>query len=367
MVVDYGQLKPARVFLPTFFAEPKVIMHPYRMDAYTREFVKRELSERLGRDVSDNDLFPASPHRARIKSPEFWGIVDELRAVAYERPVTKDELQSMLAATRHEGIWLQKTWPRNRGGAPGCWLSGAPSLPAHIEWPSRKLPSGQSNPLYFAAQFNCAELKRVFPRSLLPECGTVFFFYDPIFGCRDDWNGPAKIIHTPEDSSGLPIRQMPALAPLGDLRSDPWFHEDMVLPPEGELAPRQNVTLLPLTAYTETRFHCRAYDDAVRALVKPFEDRFPQSDYVAPKGSLFDRLFPKRPEEPPKQYNHNLFVGPCDGDWSEATTRPILTLVSGDEDIGVSTPNDIPITFKAPIGATGMFSLEEAEVQEWEG
>lgn len=129
------------------------------------------------------------------------------------------ELEELLDAAEHPGFFLRKTLNPNDPGAAWCWLGGAPTMPDDIVWPVTKEAYSQpSIPLHFVAQIDLASIPRRKGLPAMPQTGTLFFFYDPIFGPNDDFrNDNAQIIYVADDVSGIPERKMPDLPSLDTL------------------------------------------------------------------------------------------------------------------------------------------------------
>lgn len=113
----------------------------------------------------------------------------------------------------------------------GCFLGGAPQLPADLTWPR----DGAGRPLVHLAQIDLASLPQevhvgdaVLPLPSFPRTGTLFVFA----ACADDElyemePGTFAILHTDRDVRGLAPVQPPADAPvLGPYaavaHSEPW-------------------------------------------------------------------------------------------------------------------------------------------------
>jgi len=129
------------------------------------------------------------------------------------------QIDELLRAAEHPGFFLRKTLNPNDPGAARCWLGGAPTMPEHIAWPVTKEAYIQpSIPLHFVAQIDLASIPWREGLPSMPRDGTLFFFYDPIFGPTDDFrNDSAQIIYVTDDVSAAPARKMPDLPDLDTL------------------------------------------------------------------------------------------------------------------------------------------------------
>ena len=108
-------------------------------------------------------------------------------------------------------------------GSSGCWIGGEPTLPLDVEWPYYDVPNGPPVPMHFAAQIDLSQSPLTFAQTGLPEQGTLFFFYDPIFApCYRMLKEGRKVIYVKECLSNVPARVMPEFSTHED-------HKDMEL------------------------------------------------------------------------------------------------------------------------------------------
>jgi uncharacterized protein YwqG len=106
------------------------------------------------------------------------------------------------------------------------YLGGHPQLPPSIEWPIADPNSGQlyaNRPIAFLAQIDCSEIPDFDGRSILPEEGTLFFFYNT---CEWDYypgeEPLGRVIYYPESVNGFAPRRPPD----DFVEYEPESHED---------------------------------------------------------------------------------------------------------------------------------------------
>ena len=117
--------------------------------------------------------------------------------------LTEAEIEALVQEARKPALLLNKTKFPDGPGEPGCWLGGDPTLPPDIEWPYHEV-EGVPVPLSFVAQINLARVPRRPEFPPVPETGTLFFFFDPVFSTSD-----AKVIYVEDEFSRTPPRRMP--------------------------------------------------------------------------------------------------------------------------------------------------------------
>lgn len=134
-----------------------------------------------------------------------------------------EELSNMLKVVRRPGVLLMKTPYSDDPGVPGSWFGGEPTLPPEIEWPVHKVCSEDGQviseiPMHFLVQINLATLPLPEGVPELPQTGTLFFFFEPIF-CNNFGIAPdcGRVIYVEEDVSECPTRSMPKIPPLSEL------------------------------------------------------------------------------------------------------------------------------------------------------
>lgn len=140
------------------------------------------------------------------------------RLAERERVPTQEEIDQAIEDARRPALLLNKTKFPDDPGEPGCWLGGAPTLPPDIEWPYHEV-EGVMSPLYFVTQINLTRVQASISFPSLPDRGTLFFFYDPMF-----LTFHGKVIYVEEDVSICQPRRMPSLPGPEDFLDDPSVH-----------------------------------------------------------------------------------------------------------------------------------------------
>jgi uncharacterized protein YwqG len=123
-----------------------------------------------------------------------------------------DEYESQLTEAVAESIFITtEASPQESFPIGASRIGGLPDLPAELEW-----PSADDTPLAFLAQFNLDELRKFDTRTLLPESGFLFFFYD---GDQRAWGFDPKdqqywrVVFHPGSASDLARREAPVSLP----------------------------------------------------------------------------------------------------------------------------------------------------------
>lgn len=152
------------------------------------------------------------------------------------------ELEAYIHKYRKTGIVLQRVYPPTAFPKVRSRLGGLPQLPQAFEWPTG-VSYGQTIPMHFLAQIDCAELPGV--ESLMPRQGMLFFFAVNEEEQIWDTDPPQERVrvlyaqHVPEDQ---PERQAPEhLRPIlnVNLAKSPFTEPEWLLP--GESGPRLHV------------------------------------------------------------------------------------------------------------------------------
>lgn len=162
------------------------------------------------------------------------------------------ELAEMLEAAKRQGIFLRKTPHVNDTGAPGCWLGGAPTLPADIDWPWYEDRGVKEAPMHFMAQIDLAQVPRVDGLPEFPATGTLFFFFDPMIApARDTMPHSGQVIYVDSDVSALPPRQMPDLPVIENEEEICYFFREK--PTHGYV--KRPITFEPVEMIEDDLFH----------------------------------------------------------------------------------------------------------------
>ncbi|MEO0625138.1 MAG: DUF1963 domain-containing protein [Pseudomonadota bacterium] len=175
---------------------------------------------------------------------------DEIHAEIVRKPEaewTPLERAFVVERARRPAVMLVPTEKPDDPGAPGCWLSGKPTLPAEIPWP-HFMHNGEifeDVPLHFFAQLNLAHVPWLASCPEMPRTGTLFFFADMVFPHNGPYPGCAKVIYVDDDVSQCAPRDMPPVtfADMKAVRSG-WQHR-------GPLPPRWNLSFLVYDTFTE--------------------------------------------------------------------------------------------------------------------
>ena len=152
------------------------------------------------------------------------------------------ELEAYIHKHRKTGIVLQRAYPPTAFPKVRSRLGGLPQLPQTFEWPVG-VSYGESTPMHFLAQIDCAELPRV--ESLMPTQGMLFFF--AVNDEEQIWNTEAprervRVLYAHNVPEDQPVRQAPEnLRPILDVKTvdSPYTEPEWLLP--GESGPRLHV------------------------------------------------------------------------------------------------------------------------------
>jgi hypothetical protein len=138
--------------------------------------------------------------------------------------------EQIVADATSQSLFLRKVPGATRMGEPGCWLGGRPTLPPGIEWPIsvfENSPDLPDLPMHFLAQIDLAALADRQGLPTRPLSGTLFFFLDTIFAPTVGApRGGGTVIYWPEDVTGFPERQKPAIPDVTDHRWVSFWYRD---------------------------------------------------------------------------------------------------------------------------------------------
>ncbi|UXZ97524.1 DUF1963 domain-containing protein [Pseudomonas phytophila] len=149
------------------------------------------------------------------------------------------ELEAYFQKHRKTGIVLQRVYPPTAFPKVRSRLGGLPQLPQTFEWPIG-VSYGESTPMHFLAQIDCAELPRV--ESLMPTQGMLFFFAvndEEQIWDTDPPQERVRVLYAPNVPAEQPERQAPEhLRPIQDVNKadSPHTEPGWLLP--GESGPR---------------------------------------------------------------------------------------------------------------------------------
>lgn len=123
------------------------------------------------------------------------------------------DVPDILAQYKVPGVALIRTQLESGAGTPGCWFGGKPRLPAHIPWPvNDEWHDDPKMPMHFLCQLDLAQ----FPVAVfeyfdtLPRSGTLFFFYDAVYGgAGSELFDASAVIYVEEDVADIPYRDLP--------------------------------------------------------------------------------------------------------------------------------------------------------------
>jgi uncharacterized protein YwqG len=129
-------------------------------------------------------------------------------------------------------------------------IGGAPDLPADFEW-----PSFGGKPLLFLAQLDLAEVRRTHASPLLPEGGTLWFFYsdDQPWGFDPKDAGGHRVVYRPPGTPltpSAPAAGPPSATPFPACRLTFVAYDDL---PELDTHPLPGAAELEQEAYIEAR------------------------------------------------------------------------------------------------------------------
>lgn len=121
-------------------------------------------------------------------------------------------LDAKLKEAERPGLLPRKTSEASGPGVSGCWLSGAPTLPAEVDWPVYEETGLPTVPMHFIAQLDLGQLPNRAGLPPMPDRGTLFFFYDTIFAPTSGMGATgSKVIYLTEDVSETLPRAMPPM------------------------------------------------------------------------------------------------------------------------------------------------------------
>lgn len=152
------------------------------------------------------------------------------------------ELDALFDKHRKTGIVLQRIYPPTAFPRVRSKLGGLPQLPQGLEWPVGE-SYGESAPMHFIAQIDCAELPRV--DSSMPQQGMLFFFAvndEEQIWDTDVPQDRVRVLYAEHVPEQQPERQAPdQLRPILDVDAadSPYSEPRWLLP--GERGPRLQV------------------------------------------------------------------------------------------------------------------------------
>lgn len=141
--------------------------------------------------------------------------------LAWDAELSPDLLDTFLARSRRPAVLLCKTARGHGKGAPGCWLGGAPTLPADYDWPWYELDGVDTVPMHFISQLDLSHVPPISAYPELPLRGTLFFFFDPIIAPHFSLSeGGSAVFYVDEDLSDIPAREMPEIPDIEEISAD---------------------------------------------------------------------------------------------------------------------------------------------------
>lgn len=128
------------------------------------------------------------------------------------------DIQGFMDEVKEQAVLLHRTIPREKAGAPGCWLGGLPTLPDEIAWPYYK-----NTPMHFIAQLNLASLPALGTYDV-PKTGTMFFFHDTIvYPVSENSIEGTRVIYIDDDVSKFPRRPYPKFPKIDKKDAAFWY------------------------------------------------------------------------------------------------------------------------------------------------
>jgi len=244
-------------------------------------------------------------------------------------------LDALLEQAKRPGLFLRKTPEADGPGAPGCWLGGAPSLPARLEWPTFAVSGLPEVPMHFVAQIDLAQAPRAPGPWDMPARGTLFFFYDTIFAPVVGLGAEGgRVLFAPGDVSEAPLHPTPAFP---DVTGNPdvsfWYSE---APTTGYR--KWSVTFESMLFYDDALFDAPEFWPAASA-------RNMDEDARLRKLTRKDRSRGSVEGWSNQFAAHRMF-----GDDALGATRPSddmvpLLTVESDDDLGFTHGDRVPIMF----------------------